>query len=55
MQEAIDKIFWTWFLGGSKAKIVSKFNNDPKGLAGDWVLEHNRSFFNGQIKATIID
>lgn len=52
MQEAIDKIFERWFFGGSKAKIVFKFSNDPNGLVGDHELEHNRSFFNGQIKAT---
>lgn len=51
MQEAIDKIFDRWFYGGSKANIISKFNNDPKGLKGDYELIHNRSFFDGRIEA----
>lgn len=54
MQEAIDKIFWLWFLGGSKHKVISKFNNDPNGLIGDYELIHNRSMFSGLVTAKTI-
>jgi len=54
MQEAVDIIFWQWFLRGAKHTIIYESGNDPNGLIGDHELKHNRKFFQPRIKVELI-